>query len=555
MRLRSATAQRRILAFHRRLGDAHLILARHAAFPLALTPDLLYRIWANFQRDSRGRLRSIPWVAVADLLLSNLCENVGPELFEMNDQIRSTLLSQLRDDADFGAQRIDELAEFLLDYIRGPLRSDDPDIRDFARAQQVTALAYTRPDRAATELAKALAATHPVADAPEMLRMVALVEANAEPLAGFAPLLTYARGMGRYVRGDLQGAASFFGELGRGRPRVRVEGVGLTIPARFVRSEAGSEDPATREFHLTALVRALHDGRCVIFLGPDVNVLTSNRVPASRFLSEQLAWQSHFPRPFATDGSWADLARVAEHAAVVSGPQMLREIAKVLADVSDPAPLHRRLASLISALHARGPVPRYPLVVTMSWDDALEQAFDAERVPYDVVSYSASGPHRGRFLHAVPGGPRIAIEQPNQYRALSLERCTIILKASGTVNRSSPADDSFAITEDDFIDYLADAGIASLLPIPLPEALRMGHLLLLGCRLRDWTQRTVLRRLWAEWPRTSLMSRPGDPAEADLERPYANRYHMVTLPLEPDAIVEDLLHRVREVPSSERAHA
>jgi hypothetical protein len=42
---------RRIEAFHQRFGEAHLDFAYHAAFPLALTPDLLYRLWANFQRD------------------------------------------------------------------------------------------------------------------------------------------------------------------------------------------------------------------------------------------------------------------------------------------------------------------------------------------------------------------------------------------------------------------------------------------------------------------------------------------------------------------------
>lgn len=41
-------AQRRIEGFAQQFGEAHCNLARHAAFPLVLTPDLLYQIWANF---------------------------------------------------------------------------------------------------------------------------------------------------------------------------------------------------------------------------------------------------------------------------------------------------------------------------------------------------------------------------------------------------------------------------------------------------------------------------------------------------------------------------
>src|SRR5947209_12500172 len=87
-------AQRRIEVFKKRFGDAHLYLAYHAAFPLALTPDLLYRLRANFQKDIHGENLSIPWIAVADLLLSSLCDEVGYELYEMNVAVRIELLNQ-----------------------------------------------------------------------------------------------------------------------------------------------------------------------------------------------------------------------------------------------------------------------------------------------------------------------------------------------------------------------------------------------------------------------------------------------------------------------------
>ncbi|OCR02929.1 hypothetical protein BCD67_03285 [Oscillatoriales cyanobacterium USR001] len=117
--MRHEAAIRRIESFGKRFGPSrsHLYLAYHAAFPLALTPDLLYRIWANFQRDCLGKYLNIPWIAVADILLSNLCDDVGHELYEMDVAVRNELLKQLKEDSHFGKKRINELSNFLLAYV------------------------------------------------------------------------------------------------------------------------------------------------------------------------------------------------------------------------------------------------------------------------------------------------------------------------------------------------------------------------------------------------------------------------------------------------------
>ena len=191
--MRPEAARRHITSFGNRFGKAHLYLAYHAAFPLALTPDLLYRLWANFQRDIHGELLKIPWVAVADLLLSNLCEEVGHELYEMNLAVRTMLLGDLKDNPILGSQRINDLSNFLLEYIQQQLHSDDPDIRDFAQVQQWTALAYLLPDKAAHELKLALQASLEQNDKAELMRMASLIETFSAPLADFAPLLVYAK--------------------------------------------------------------------------------------------------------------------------------------------------------------------------------------------------------------------------------------------------------------------------------------------------------------------------------------------------------------------------
>ncbi len=221
---------RRIEAFHQRFGEAHLDFAYHAAFPLALTPDLLYRLWANFQYDINGEALKIPWLAVADLLLSSLCDEVGYELYEMETEVRNALLRELKVNPRFGEKRIHQLSDFLLVYVKQQLESHDPDIRDFAQVQRWTALAYTKPSEAAREIASTLAKLK-LEEKAEWVRMASVVETFAEPLAGFEPLLIYSRGMASFLRNDIKRAASEFNKVYQQQGKqINVAGINLKIP-------------------------------------------------------------------------------------------------------------------------------------------------------------------------------------------------------------------------------------------------------------------------------------------------------------------------------------
>ncbi|WP_238360795.1 AAA-like domain-containing protein [Iningainema tapete] len=217
-------AVNRIEGFAKQFGEAHRNLARHAAFPLVLTPDLLYQIWANFVPEA-------PWTAVAHVLLSRLCRQVGYEMYEMDITDRNLLLRELK--KQFGQERFDELGEFLLDYVAQRLTDDDPDTQDLAQAQEWTALVYTKPVEAARELAQALSARVKQEDMAEVLRLASLVETLAEPLVemGFEPLLVYSRGMKSFVSDDLDRAAKQFRQLPQQGRRVQVAGVSLDIPS------------------------------------------------------------------------------------------------------------------------------------------------------------------------------------------------------------------------------------------------------------------------------------------------------------------------------------
>lgn len=226
--MRPEVAQRRIEAFRKRFGEAHLYLAYHAAFPLALTPDLLYRLWANFQRDIHGEVLNIPWIAVADLLLSSLCDEVGHELYEMEGAMRNALLSELKANPRFGTPRINEVSDFLLAYVRQQLDSPDIDIRDFAQAQKWTALAYSRPSEAVREIATALSRLK-LEDKAEWVRMASVVETFAEPLTEFEPLLIYARGMKDFAYGNLEGAAAQLNRVLDQEDKIQIAGVFLPV--------------------------------------------------------------------------------------------------------------------------------------------------------------------------------------------------------------------------------------------------------------------------------------------------------------------------------------
>jgi hypothetical protein len=181
----------------------------------------------------------------------------------------------------------------------------------------------------------------------------------------------------------------------------------------------------------------------------------------------------------------------------MSGSGPLYEELRSLFDVDyRPTPVHDFLAGLPAVLRERTHPPRYQLIVTTNYDDALERAFHAVGEPFDLVCYMADGEHRGKFFHRTPDGEQRLIERPNEYRALSLDLRTVIMKIHGAVDRLDPDGDSYVITEDHYIEYLTRTDISTLLPVTLAAILRRRHFLFLGYSLSDWNLRVILQRIW-----------------------------------------------------------
>ena len=128
-------AKDKIIRFAQKWGREHLDLAYHAAFPLAITPELLYCLRENF-------LPQCPWIAVADLILSPLCDPVGDELYEMDGMVRDLLLKSLATDIRFEHKRLRQLADFMGDYIEAQLPTSPRADRDLGKTPEWVALAY-----------------------------------------------------------------------------------------------------------------------------------------------------------------------------------------------------------------------------------------------------------------------------------------------------------------------------------------------------------------------------------------------------------------------------
>jgi len=219
-------AVERVVGFLQQFDRVHFDLACHAAFPLVITPDLLYQIWLRFVPQA-------PWTAVARVLLSRLCREVGYELYEMDIAVRNLLLADIKDNEEFNKDkpRLEELADFLTTYVTQQFAGDNSPTKNLAQAQYWTALAYTKPKRLSRELLEAIEERLQQKNWKELFRLSSLVETFAAPLAEFAPLLiTYARGMANFTVGDVESAREQFSKLPRRDRLVNIDGVSLSIP-------------------------------------------------------------------------------------------------------------------------------------------------------------------------------------------------------------------------------------------------------------------------------------------------------------------------------------
>jgi DNA-binding SARP family transcriptional activator len=314
--------------------------------------------------------------------------------------------------------------------------------------------------------------------------------------------------------------------------------------AQILRHDAGLELQSAGEAvalvddQLEAIAQAMAAGRLVIVLGPGVNSVgqagNGHGLPVRDELAKRLADAFGCPPEHA-----GELTKVAQYVAITRGVGPLYdELHALLEREQAPGAVHRFLAQVPALLRERG-APQ-PLIVSTNYDRALERAFVDAAEPADVVTYVSLGRDRGRFLHRTADGATRVITTPNAYADVPLDERPILLKIHGEVDLEPARDaESFVVSEDDYIGYLAESGIGGVLPVTVAARLRRSHFLFLGYGLVDWSFRVFLQRLWPD-EQPAYRSWAVQPGATVLEREFWRRraVELVDTPL--DREVEQL---------------
>ncbi|MHB1309816.1 MAG: SIR2 family NAD-dependent protein deacylase [Limisphaerales bacterium] len=268
------------------------------------------------------------------------------------------------------------------------------------------------------------------------------------------------------------------------------------------------------DIHFSAIRDSILDGDLVPFLGAGVNLCgrppnepwkEGTYLPSGGELAERLAADFSYKPEW---GNPKDLLRVCQFIATVRGTRPLFLDLHRCFNADYPfTPVHRFLAGLPGQLRSRG-YPYHPmLIATTNYDDVMERAFSEAGERYDVVTYICEGKLSGRFVHRRVDGQRVVIESPNEYDGGLFKQVPVIFKLHGTVERrdrtvaataQTRGDESFVITEDHYIDYLARASDTGLIPAEILGKLSISNILFLGYSLGDWNLRILLQRIWLE---------------------------------------------------------
>lgn len=213
-------------------------------------------------------------------------------------------------------------------------------------------------------------------------------------------------------------------------------------------------------------------------------------LPTASELAECFAVEAAFP-----PGESRELTKVAQYfGAIIGRAPLQRRLGEIFAFTQAPGPLHEFLARAA----ANAPL----LIVTTNYDDLIERAFTAAKLPYDSVIHATASAGSGEVIWCPAGGT------PQELLAkdldIDLTKVTVIYKMHGTIDRSQQPRPHYVITEDDYIDFLTrmtrNSAIPKIFALPFQER----PFLFLGYGLCDWNLRVVLNRIDKE------MRRPGE---------------------------------------------
>jgi hypothetical protein len=320
-------------------------------------------------------------------------------------------------------------------------------------------------------------------------------------------------------------------------------------------------DAESLNAHYESVIDALKSGQLIPFLGLDINLHgrqpeknwePGHNLPSNNELTEYLARSFGYP-----SSDVPDLACVAQYATVKEkGPSQLYEkLLEIFSGCQTVNPIHKFFAKLPGTLqtkkypHTTDPFLSRFIVVTTTYDNLVEQAFKDGIPEFHVISYIARDEHKGKFLHTkffnshtedrlIPTGGA------NEYLGLA-DQNPVILKLPGAVDLVERYQ-RFAITEDDYFDYLKYIDRSDALPSNLMSKLKRSHHLFLGYSLRDWNVRALFYRLWGD-DKPNSESWAIHPDNQDIDNKFWEASHVESISIRLEDYIAGLSRRVEKM--------
>jgi SIR2-like domain len=295
---------------------------------------------------------------------------------------------------------------------------------------------------------------------------------------------------------------------------------------------------------LKRIASLLAEGRIVPFLGAGVSLRPADvpaatpGLPSGGELSRRLAADSNYPSDDEHD--LLDLAKVASYYVDVAlDRDDLRDaLRRVFTGAATPNAIHRYLASIDAPL----------LIVTTNYDDLMEQALREAGREFDLVVHPTDRKDYEAAVFWWPHGADepVAIEPNKLY--IDLSKRAVVYKMHGTIIRQSERWDSFVITEDDYVDFLARMTGQTAVPQQFLFHFRRARFLFLGYGLRDWNLRVLLRTLHGSQGALGSAGRLADaaPVEGDDDDEPSSRRRAWAIQYRPSE-VERALWQARKV--------
>ncbi len=246
-----------------------------------------------------------------------------------------------------------------------------------------------------------------------------------------------------------------------------------------------------------ALIRhGLCDGKVIPFLGAGASLFerpggTVWSSPADGFLPNPAELAQYLEALVGYPASKTELARVAQYFEGIAGRGGLDDsLRKIFAQRYEPGPLHHYLATF----------PRL-LAVTTNYDRLLETALKEANRHFRLVVYKAGASSVLVWENGEGEGEPQEVE--TNKLVLNFETCddAVIFKMHGAADPAVENRDSYVITEDDYVEFLARLASNTAIPACFFEPFRRRHFLFLGYGLEDWNLRVILYQVWKKWPR------------------------------------------------------